>query len=203
MPTKKTVEKWGFKHLGYECDGDEVKKMWCNLCREYSEMTDISNAKKGVAKLASEVFIKGTNVIKKNNYSDHMKKSKVHNDAMTRLSEKRKAESSKKPSEDTTKEVEEASLSCSSAPRQATLTPYIQRINANQRSQLTRKMQLAHFTAINAKSFSFYEKMGKFCKDTLKVRNFKLSFSLYLPIKNLSKRFFHLYHLKFLFVKVY
>ena len=41
-----------------------------------------------------------------------MKKSKVHNDAMTRLSEKRKADSSEKTSEDTTKEVEEATSSC-------------------------------------------------------------------------------------------
>ena len=162
MPSKKTVEKWGFKHLGFECDGDEVKKIWCNLCKEYSELTDVSNFKKGVAKLASEVFIKGTTVIKKCNYTEHLK-SHVHASAVARLSDKRKADSNQKNSEVM---AENSDPSCSSAPRQATLTPFIRRINENQRSQLTKKMQLAHFIAINAKSFSFYGKMGKFCKDT-------------------------------------
>ena len=47
--------------------------------------------------------------------------------------------------------------------------PYITKLNQQQQEQLTKKMQLAHFTAINAKSFCFYATLAKFCKDALEV----------------------------------
>ena len=90
MPSKKTVKDWGFACLGYECNGDEVKQIWCKLCREYSELATVSHAKKGVAKIASETFVKGTTVIKKNNFAEHFKKSQTHASAIARLSEKRR-----------------------------------------------------------------------------------------------------------------
>lgn len=62
-----------------------------------------------------------------------------------------------------------SSLTPTEVPKQTTLMSFVQRLNALQKTQLTRKMQLAHFTAVNAKSFSFYEKLSQFCKDTLKV----------------------------------
>lgn len=171
MPSKKTVKDWGFACLGYECNGDEVKQIWCKLCREYSELATVSHAKKGVAKIASETFVKGTTVIKKNNFAEHCKKSQTHASAIARLSEKRRQSQTTSPSSTSSS----PSSSCSSAPRQATLAPYIQRLNTNQKLQLTRKMQLAHFTAINAKSYSFYETMSRFCKETLKVSEFDTS----------------------------
>ena len=36
MPTKKTVEKWEFKALGYKCNEEgEVTLIFCKTCREY------------------------------------------------------------------------------------------------------------------------------------------------------------------------
>ena len=61
--------------------------------------------------------------------------------------------------------------SATGASHQETLMPYITKLNQQQREQLTKKMQLAHFTAIiNAKSFCFYATLAKFCKDALEVR---------------------------------
>ena len=52
MPTKKTVKAWGYDCLGYECDSEgNVNKIWCKLCKDYSELADISSHKKGVSKL--------------------------------------------------------------------------------------------------------------------------------------------------------
>lgn len=168
MPSKKTIEKWGFNCLGYECDSEgDVTKIWCKLCREYATLvTDIGHFKKGVAKLSSEIFVKGTNIVKKNNFSDHVKKSATHSCAVTRLSEERaKSSASIVDASSSTKDLS----SSSGAPRQATLMPFIQRINDRQRSQLTRKMQLAHFTALNASSFVMYGKIALFAKSTFNV----------------------------------
>ena len=60
--------------------------------------------------------------------------------------------------------------SATGASHQETLMPYITKLNQQQREQLKKKMQLAHFTAINAKSFCFYATLAKFCKDALEVR---------------------------------
>ena len=65
---KNVIKKWGFDVLGYDVDEDnKVTKIWCKTCREYAEL--VGNArnlgKKGMAKLASETFIKGTSVLKK------------------------------------------------------------------------------------------------------------------------------------------
>ena len=163
MPTSKTVEAWGFSCLGYETSKDgEVKLVWCKTCRDYSNRHSVQFQKKGVAKIASEKFVAGSTVVKKNNFRDHTILSKTHAAAVLFLSDK---------SVGTGKSTSTISSStiASGAPRQTTLTPYVQRLNSAQRMQLTRKMQIAHYTAINAKSFSFYGNLTKFCKDTLKV----------------------------------
>jgi hypothetical protein len=80
MPSKKTVDNWGFSCLGYDIGNNaEVTLIWCKTCREFfnSESKNVAQAK-GVAAIGSEVFIKGTATIKKNNFADHVKKSQTH-----------------------------------------------------------------------------------------------------------------------------
>jgi len=61
--------------------------------------------------------------------------------------------------------AEEPSTSqASETSRLLTMLPLIQCLNQRQKSQL------AHFTAINTKSFSFYGKMAQFCQNTYQVR---------------------------------
>ena len=50
----------------------------------------------------------------------------------------------------------------SGAPKQSTLLPYLQKISARQRRQLTNKFQLAHFLIGKNKSFKFYQDMVSF-----------------------------------------
>ena len=174
MPSKKTVDGWGFDCIGYESDvNHEVTLIWCKICREYSQLTTVSHAKKGVAKVASETFVKGTKVVKKNNFADHVKKSVTHAAAVVRLAEKRKQST-----------IQNVDLTTDSntgpSQRQQSLMPFIQKLNVQQKTQLLKKMQLAHFTAINAKSFSFYETLSKFLKNTMKVY-FKVSSPLFWP----------------------
>lgn len=160
---KKIVENWKFSCLGFETNAkDEVTLIFCKVCREFSKIEDIKCRKKGVAKVSTETFVKGTSVIKKNNFHDHILKSQTHATAVLRVSEK-----GKENNESSSSNV--ASTVASGAPKQTTLMPYIQRINSQQRKQLISKMQIAHFTVSNAKSFSFYEKISKFCADTLNV----------------------------------
>ena len=84
-PSENIVKKWGC-----ECEGGEVKKIWFKLCKEYSELANISQSKKVVVKVASETFVKGTSVIKKNNFAEHVKNSITHDNAVARLSDCRK-----------------------------------------------------------------------------------------------------------------
>ena len=92
MPVKKkVVSKWNFDCLGYNTNSEnEVTEIFCKVCREYSELQDVKNSKKGVAKVCSETFVKGTSVVKKNNFSDHINRSHTHAAAVARISEKRK-----------------------------------------------------------------------------------------------------------------
>ena len=90
MPSENVVKKWGFECLRCKYEGEEVKKIWCKLCKEYSGLANVSQSKKGVAKVASETFVKGTSVINKNNFAEHVKKSINHAKAVARLYDRRK-----------------------------------------------------------------------------------------------------------------
>ena len=162
----KRCKKVGFECLGYECEGEQLK-IWCKLCKEYSEFANVSQSKKGVAKVASETFVKGTSVIKKNNFAEHVKKSITHANTVARLCDHRKQKESEQLQDKNASTSSDTSAT--EAPCQATLMPYITKLNEQQQEQLTKKMQLAHLTAINAKPFCFYGTLAKFCKDTLKV----------------------------------
>ena len=170
--SRKVVLVWNFNCLGYETNEENVvTQIYCKICREYSNLRDVKMNKKGIAKLCAENFVKGTDVVKKNNFSDHVKKSVTHAAAVTRIAEERAKEKKAQEEEGESSEVVTVTTTAaaSGVPRQATMTPFIQRLNKAQHSQLVKKMQIAHFTAANAKSFSFYADMSKFCKETLQV----------------------------------
>lgn len=180
MPlSKKTVKKWNFDCLGFETNqDDEVTMIFCKVCREFSKLPNVRNDKKGFAKIGSETFIKGTPVVKKNNFKDHVLKSQTHASAVLRISEKEKMKQTPAPSSSSsttdldTPNPNAASQSSSTptgAPKQTTLLPFIQRLNNQQHQQLVKKMQIAHFTITEAKSYAFYGKLAKFSKEILQV----------------------------------
>ena len=52
MPHRKTVKAQGYECLGYHCDDNgNVLRVWCKICREYSEVADVERLKKGVSKI--------------------------------------------------------------------------------------------------------------------------------------------------------
>ena len=56
------------------------------MYRSNSDKQQISDAAtKGVAKIATETFVKGKKVVKKNNFKDHLTKSSTHAIAVLRL----------------------------------------------------------------------------------------------------------------------
>ena len=66
MPSKTTVEKWGFSCIDYETDNhDNVTKIWCKVCLDFHSNQDASSQKEGVAKKCADLFVKGTTTIKK------------------------------------------------------------------------------------------------------------------------------------------
>ena len=89
MPSKKTVDNWGFLCLGYNIgDNGEVTLIWCKTCREFFHYENKNAVHvKGIAAIGSETFIKGTATVKNNNFADHVKKSQTHATAVLRLAE--------------------------------------------------------------------------------------------------------------------
>jgi hypothetical protein len=135
-PSKKVVQGWGYKCLGSECDENgNVKKIWCTLCREY--VGNLKHNKKGVAKITSGTFVKGTTVIKKQNFNDHVQKSRTHSDTITRLLEHHREEST---SSSQSLPTASSTTNPTGAPRQTTLLTFIQNMNRAQHLQLTRKI---------------------------------------------------------------
>ena len=123
---KKVVDSWGFSCIGYELDADNnITKIWCKTCREFYEGKDSAGQKKGVAKLGSETYIKGTKIIK-NNFTDHVKSSITHKTAVLRLTEKANIT----PSGIAGSTPEQAESS--GARKQTTLLPHFRKLNAAQ-----------------------------------------------------------------------
>ena len=67
-----------------------LKKSGANFVKNTQNLPTLSQSKKGDAKVASETFVKGTSVIKKNNFAEHVKKSITHANAVARLCDRRK-----------------------------------------------------------------------------------------------------------------
>ena len=113
---------------------------------------------KGIATIGSETFIKGTATVKKNNFADHVKKSQTHATAVLQLAEDEKL------SQCTLANACSTLGTASEAPKQSTLLPYLQKLSARQRLQLTNKFQLTHFLIGKNKSFKFYGELLSFEK---------------------------------------
>ena len=76
MPSRKTVENWGLNNLGLGCDEyGKVNLKYCKLCRKYSSSNNDVASSSNLIKAQVDKFITGMDVIKKNNFSDHVKKS--------------------------------------------------------------------------------------------------------------------------------
>ena len=88
IPNRKTVESWGFNNLGCECNEfDEVTVIFRQKCREYYSTNAISSSSSTLIKSQVDKFVSGTNAVKKSNFSDHMKKSVSHFNAVKGLNQ--------------------------------------------------------------------------------------------------------------------
>lgn len=154
-----TVKSWGFgETIGWELQEgtSEVCLIYCKLCREhYEEENKKLKEFGGAIKKIIDKYITGTKVVKKNNFQQHVKESTTHNTASLRISEKKLSHA---------EPTAESSSYSTSANNQTTLLPFIRRFTAQQRAQLTKKFQLAHFMASTGKSFSAYQNFASFEK---------------------------------------
>lgn len=169
MVKSKTVKGWGFPCLGYECDESEnVLKIFCTICREFYSTNAVSDVR-GRVEDQVDKFVKGTTVVKKNNFSDHLTKSRSHQTAVIRINEKR--DLNNEPS--SSSRVAEAAASTSAVNntaakepnQQLTILSHIRRLTGKQHETLVKKFQVAHFVAAKGKSFAFYEDLCKFEAD--------------------------------------
>ena len=159
MVNKQTVVKWGFKDLGYELnDENKVTVIFYKTCREFCQdgLGCINN--RGQAQKQSNLFVDGTSVVKNVNFQKHLSDSRLHQTAVLRLREQLHSEVE-------IGDVESPTTAASSSDgSQTTLIPFIQKMNANQKKQLCKKFQLAHFVAANGRSFKTYEALANFEK---------------------------------------
>ena len=83
MPNRKTVENWGFNNFGLECDGSgEVNLIYYKACREYYSSNNEVASSSNLIKAEVNKLLTVTNVIKKSNVFDHVKKSTSHLNAV-------------------------------------------------------------------------------------------------------------------------
>ena len=140
MPNRKAVENWSFNNLGLEYDEyGKVNLIYCKACCKYSSSDNEVALFSNLIKVLVEKFITGTDIIKKNNFSDHVKKSISHLNAVNALNQ---------------------SLETPSG--QACIVDCVRRMNQKLKDQLVMKLQLAHFTAIHGKPFKLYPDIANF-----------------------------------------
>lgn len=146
MPNRKKVESWGFNNLGLECNEyGEVSLIFCKTCREYYSSNEISSSSTFI-KSQVDKFVAGTTIVKKSNFSDHIKKSVSHLKAVKGLNEPLET-----PSD------------------QTSIVTCVRGMNQKLKDQLVMKFQLAHFTAIHGKPFKLYSDIANFEKDVHNV----------------------------------
>ena len=134
MANRKTIESWGFNNLGYECNElGEVTVIFCRACCEYYSTNAISSSSSYLIKSQVDKFVSGTNVVKKSNFSGHIKKSVSHFIAVKGLNQ--------------TLEI---------PPDQTSVVTSAREMNQKLKDQLVMKFQLAHFIAIHGKPFKLY-----------------------------------------------
>lgn len=74
MPNTKTIENWGFNNIVLECDEyDEVNLIYRKPCHKYYSPNNEVPFPSNLIKAQVKKIIIGLVVIKKNNFSDHVK----------------------------------------------------------------------------------------------------------------------------------
>ena len=74
--------------LGYECNWDgDVVKMFCTVCRE-AYINSRLGTSANVNGVQKDIFAVGTETVKKNNFTKHIKESKTHAAAVTNVADK-------------------------------------------------------------------------------------------------------------------
>ena len=81
-----------------------------------------NSGKKGVAKAADDTYVKGTKVVKKSNFRDHLTKSFPHATAVWRLSD----DIAKSNDSSQDKQKENTLASTTGLPKQTIITPFVQ-----------------------------------------------------------------------------
>ena len=76
MPNRKTVENWSINNLGLVCS--EVNLIYCKICHKHYSSNNEAASYSNLIKAQVDKFITRPNVITKNNFSDHVKKSVSH-----------------------------------------------------------------------------------------------------------------------------
>ena len=97
MVKTSTVQKWNIPEIGVEeNDRQEVKSIFCKICREFyaNNNADLNKLNDAVKKVVLN-WISGSKTIKKNNVLDHLK-ANYHQSAVQILKE-RAAEKSESP----------------------------------------------------------------------------------------------------------
>ena len=119
--------------------------------------------------------MKGTTTMKKNSANDHIKKLFVHQTAVLHLAEKKKQQHEK---QSTAASSSQTNALSTGAPCQTTLLMHIQCLNQVKKTQLTKKIQTAHYIATKAKAFNCYEELVKFNKNVMGLNSSLLKLKL-------------------------
>ena len=129
------MDGWGFQNLEYECEGNEVVKMWCTVCHDFY----LSESQQSTFHYIL-VYLRKM----KCNVEKHFKDSVAHKNAVLRLASERN-------------ETPEGN--------QKSIVTCVRNINLELRGQLIMKFQLARFIAVRGKSFKLYQYFVHFEKN--------------------------------------
>ena len=137
----------GFKALGYKCNEEgEVTFVFYKTCREFYSDQRKHEVVGSSAFIKDQVdkYVAGTSVMRKNNFSEHLKKSMAHLNAAKGLSQPTETEAP--------------------PPGQKTIVTCVRNQNKKLKDQLVMKFQLAHFTAIHGEPLKLYKNIANFEK---------------------------------------
>ena len=133
--------------MGYECNEEgEVTFVFCKTCREFYSDQRKHEVVGSSAFIKDQVdkYVTGTSVVKKNDLSEHFKKSTTHLNAVKGLSQPTETEVP--------------------PPGQKTIVTCVRNQNKKLKDQLVMKFQLVHLTAIHGERFKLYQNIANFEK---------------------------------------
>ena len=171
MVKKATVLCWNMPEIGIitaDNDEEEVKKIFCKICKEF--YVDSEEGKAMLEKFTGNVkkvvqnWVSGSEIMKKNNATDHVNKANYHATAVRILCQR----ANEKVEIPLLTEAEKLASQDKTISSQGILT-HVQQLNITDQDQLLKKFQLLNFTISQNLSFCMYNKLAMFEKDTHKV----------------------------------